>query len=82
MRNEADGVPRKLFPEGREEDPAPTPEPPARAPASAEPRPPRLKPVNRKQLLMRTVDVERLIVEGQPARAIREFVGRLDLSAF
>jgi len=78
MRNEAAGVPLKLFPEAGEKDDALPPEPVA----EAEPRPPRLKPVNRKQLLMRTVDVERLIVEDHPARAIWEFVGRLDLSAF
>ena len=82
MSDEASGIPLKLFPEIGEQDPAPTREPAARAPASAEPRPPRLKPVNRKQLLMRTVDVERLIVEDHPARAIWEFVGRLDLTAF
>lgn len=43
---------------------------------------PRLKPVNRKQLLMRTVDVEELVGEDHPVRAIWEFVGGLDLSAY
>jgi transposase len=42
----------------------------------------RLKEVNRNQLLMRTVDVERLIEEDHPARAIWEFVGQLDLSRY
>jgi transposase len=43
---------------------------------------PRVKTINRAQLLMRTVDVERLIAEDHPARAIWEFTGRLDLSPF
>jgi transposase len=42
----------------------------------------RLKEVDRNQLLMRTVDVERLIEEDHPARAIWEFVGQLDLSRY
>ena len=44
--------------------------------------PARLKEVNRSQLLLRTVDVERLISEEHPARAIWEFVGKLDLSGY
>jgi len=65
--------PRELIPD----QPAAT-----QAPIEAEWPKPRLKLVNRKQLLMRTVDVEQLIAEDHPARAIWEFVGRLDLSAF
>lgn len=42
----------------------------------------RLKRVDRRQLLLRTIDVERLIEESHPARAIWEFVGRLDLSGY
>ena len=45
-------------------------------------REPRLKRVNRKQMLLRAVDVEQLIAEDHPARAIWELVGRLDLSPF
>jgi len=56
------------------------------APASREPprvgAAPRLKPVNRSQMLFRTVDVERLVDEDHPARAIWAFVSRLDLDAF
>jgi transposase len=41
---------------------------------------PRLETVNRRQMQMRVVDVERLIGEGHAARAVWEFVGRLDWS--
>ena len=42
----------------------------------------RLRPIQRDQLCWHMLDVERLIDEGHPARAIWGFVGRLDLSAF
>jgi len=44
--------------------------------------PPRPKPINRKQLLLRPVDVERLVREDHEARAIWEFTGHLDLTAY
>lgn len=41
-----------------------------------------LRTINRKQMVFRTVDVERLIEEDHPARLIWEAVGRLDLEPF
>ena len=38
--------------------------------------------INRAQLLFRTIDVERLIPEEHPARAVWEFLGKVDLSGF
>ena len=43
---------------------------------------PRYEVINREQLCWRRVDVERLIGEEHPARAIWEFVGKLDLSRY
>jgi len=54
-------------------------------PVAAEPEPqrePRLKPVNRNQLLLRTVDVDQLVEPDHLVRAIWELVGRLDLQGF
>jgi transposase len=45
-------------------------------------KPPLIRQVNRQQLSWRAVDVERLIGEGHPARAIWNLVGSLDSSAF
>ena len=45
-------------------------------------RQPLIRYVNRQQMSWRVVDVEKLIGEDHPARAIWELVGRLDLSAF
>ncbi len=63
-----------LEPEGGPSQPAP-----AQPQAKGEPR---LQAVNRQQMVWRTVDVERLIEEDHPARAIWELVGKLDLSSF
>jgi transposase len=43
---------------------------------------PRLVAVDRRQMVMRAIDVERLIEEDHPARALWELVGRLDLSRY
>lgn len=43
---------------------------------------PRLKLVNRQQMLLRAVDVEQLIGPEHSARIIWEFVGQLDLDSF
>jgi hypothetical protein len=43
---------------------------------------PRYEAINREQLCWREVDVERLIGEEHAARAIWEFVGRLDMSGY
>ena len=43
---------------------------------------PRLAPIDRSQLILRTVDVERLIDDDHSARAIWEVVGRMDLSLY
>ena len=43
---------------------------------------PRLIIANRSQLILTTVDVEKLIADDHPARAIWEFVGRLDLEPY
>jgi transposase len=52
-------------------------------PLTAPERPkPRLKPINRQQLLLRTVEVEQLVPEDHEVRAIWELVGQLDLSPY
>lgn len=51
-------------------------------PAPATAAVPRVRLVNRNQLVMANLDVEQLIPEDHPARAIWEFAGRLDLSPF
>jgi transposase len=43
---------------------------------------PRLVPIDRTQLVLRTVDVERLIDDDHSARSIWELVGRMDLSLY
>jgi transposase len=42
----------------------------------------RLKPINREQMVLRAVEVEKLVAEDHEVRAIWEFVGRLDLSLY
>jgi transposase len=49
---------------------------------AAEPAKPRFQAIDREQLSWRMIDVDRLIAEDHPARAIWEFVGKLDLSAY
>jgi transposase len=43
---------------------------------------PRLSSIDRSQLILRTVDVDRLIDEDHSARSIWELVGRMDLSLY
>src|SRR5438105_2900114 len=43
---------------------------------------PRLKPINRQQMVLRAVDVEQLIGPEHPARSIWELVGQLNLDSF
>ncbi|MCI0471141.1 MAG: transposase, partial [Candidatus Aminicenantes bacterium] len=43
---------------------------------------PRLKHIDREQLLFRTVKIDNLIDDKHPAKAIWEFTGRLDLTPF
>ena len=42
----------------------------------------RLKMINRKQLLLRPIDVERLVPDDHEVRAIWEFTGHLDLTLY
>jgi transposase len=42
----------------------------------------RLKPINRDQLVLRPMDVERLVPEDHEVRAVWEFVGRMDLRGY
>ena len=42
----------------------------------------RFEPINRDQLVLRTVDIEALIESNHPARNMWEFLGGLDLSRF
>jgi transposase len=43
---------------------------------------PRLKTINRKQMLLRAVDIDQLIEPGHAARSIWDLVGRLNLDSF
>ena len=42
----------------------------------------RLKPINRRQMMLRPVEVEKLVAEDHEVRAIWEFVGRMDLNGY
>ena len=55
---------------------------PGAAPKKTRVRPAKLKPINRAQMVFRSVDVERLIGEDHRARAIWELTGRINLTAF
>lgn len=66
-------------------DPLPGMEPVATTPKGGQTRPasnPRVKAVDRSQTMFQVIDVEQLIEPDHPARAIWDFVGRLDLSRF
>ena len=52
------------------------------SPARVAPPQARLKPINRQQSVLRPVEVERLVEEDHPVRAIWELVGRLLPDAF
>jgi transposase len=52
---------------------------PAKPSSSAQPR---LRVVDRDQFVLRAMDIEQFIPDDHPARALWEFVGRLDLSKF
>jgi len=49
---------------------------------STPPAKPRLRAVDRDQFVLRAMDIEQFIPDDHPARALWEFVGRLDLSKF
>lgn len=80
MRNEAE---RSGWAEREEEEGSPDSAVAAGLPLTAKVKPqPRLKPIHRQQLILRTVDVERLVPEDHEVRAIWELVGQLDLSPY
>jgi len=43
---------------------------------------PRLKPINRQQMIMRSIDIEKLVEADHPVRAIWEMLRQVDLSRF
>src|SRR5438132_4117510 len=43
---------------------------------------PRLKPINREQMIMRSIDIEKLVEADHPVRAIWEMLRQVDLSRF
>jgi transposase len=63
--------------------PVDAPEPAAGAPATPEPPPvPRLKPIQRDQMVLHPVQVEQLVEPDHPVRALWELVSGLDMSLF
>ena len=54
----------------------------AKAPTAGDCRKPRLKAINRQQMVLRAVAVEKLVPEDHEVRAIWEFVGRMELSGY
>ena len=42
---------------------------------------PRLDKADRDQMIFRTIQVDKLIAEDHPARAIWEFIGKLDITS-
>jgi len=46
------------------------------------PAKPRLKPIDRRQMMMRSIDIEKLVEGDHPVRAIWEMLGQVDLSRF
>ena len=43
---------------------------------------PRLKPIDRQQMMMRSIDIEKLVEADPPVRAIWEMLGQVDLRRF
>lgn len=53
------------------------------ADAKSEPKAkPRFEAIDRDQMVMRAIDIDQMVDQSHPVRAIWEFVGRLDLSSF
>lgn len=50
--------------------------------SSREVGPPRYKPIDRQQLTLKTIDIERLVEADDPVRGIWEMTGQLDYSGF
>ncbi len=78
MLSENESRQQQIWEGARPEAPSPT----LTRPELEEEREPRLKRVNRNQLLLRTVDVEQLVEPDHLVRAIWDLVGRLDLRRF
>ena len=82
MDKEGRANPLGMWPEASEAEGEPGRTEEAGAGEAAGVREPRLQRVNRKQMLLRAVNVEQLIPDDHPARAIWELVGRLDRTPF